>query len=254
MTTDNTRKFSGIAREYTQSRPGYAAALLDCLFENYGFSASSVVADVGSGTGKFAKQLLEKGCFVFGVEPNADMRGIAENELCRFDNFKSVDGSAENTTLPDRSVDFVTVAQAFHWFDGMRFKEECLRILKPEGKVSLIWNTRKEDAQINRQLYKVYSKFCPDFKGFHGGIKTHDERIRSFFDENYEYMTFENPLHFDRDKFIKRSLSSSFSLKKGDRDFDFYIAELNALFDRFEVDGIAQVDNQTVLYVGEIQK
>ncbi|MBE6813160.1 MAG: class I SAM-dependent methyltransferase [Ruminococcaceae bacterium] len=254
MTTDNTQKFSGIAREYTQSRPGYAQALLDCLFENYGFSASSVVADVGSGTGKFAKQLLEKGCFVFGVEPNADMRGIAENELCRFDNFKSVDGTAEHTTLPDGSVDFVTVAQAFHWFDGVRFKEECLRILKPDGVVCLIWNTRKEDADINCQLYKIYEKYCPDFKGFHGGIKTHDERIRSFFDDNYEYLTFENPLYSDRDKFIKRSLSSSFSLKKGDRDFDSYIAELNALFDRFEVDGIAQVANQTVLYVGKIQK
>ncbi len=85
MTADNTKKFSGIAREYTQSRPGYAEKLLDCLFEQYGFSASSVVTDVGSGTGKLAKQLLEKGCLVFGVEPNADMRGIAENELCRFE-------------------------------------------------------------------------------------------------------------------------------------------------------------------------
>lgn len=254
MTADNTKKFSGIAREYTQSRPGYAEKLLDCLFENYGFSASSVVADVGSGTGKLAKQLLEKGCFVIGVEPNANMRGIAENELCRFDNFKSAAGTAENTTLPDGSVDFVTVAQAFHWFDGARFKKECQRILKTGGKVCLIWNVRTENADINRHLYDIYAKYCPDFKGFHGGIKTHDERIRSFFDDNYEYMTFDNPLHFDRDKFIKRSLSSSFSLQKGNVAFEDYVAELNALFDRFAVDGIAQVANQTVLYVGEIQK
>lgn len=254
MTTDNTQKFSGIADVYTQSRPGYAEKLLDCLFEHYGFSASSVVADVGSGTGKLAKQLLEKGCFVFGVEPNADMRCVAENELCRFDNFKSADGTAENTTLPDGSVDFVTVAQAFHWFDGARFKKECQRILKTGGKVCLIWNVRTENADINRHLYDIYAKYCPDFKGFHGGIKTHDERIRSFFDDNYEYLTFENPLYSDRDKFIKRSLSSSFSLQKGNVAFEDYVAELNALFDRFAVDGIAQVPNQTVLYVGEIQK
>ena len=252
MTTDNTKKFSGIAQEYTQSRPGYAEKLLDCLFENYGFSVSSVVADVGSGTGKFAKQLLDRGCFVFGVEPNADMRSVAETELNGYQNFKSVCGTAENTTLPDGSVDFVTVAQAFHWFDGARFKDECLRILKPDGLACLVWNTRTEEADINCQLYKIYAKYCPDFKGFHGGTKTHDERIRTFFDDRYEYLTFENPLLFDRDKFINRSLSSSFSLKKGDPDFDCYIADLNTLFDKFSVDGIAQVPNRTVLYIGKI--
>ncbi len=249
---DNTKRFNGIASEYTQSRPSYSAEFIECLFSKYGFSASAVIADIGSGTGKFAKQLLQKGCNVICVEPNSDMRLVAEKELCEYTEFKSVSGSAENTMLPDNSVDFITTAQAFHWFDTKSFKTECSRILKPDGKVFLIWNTRNCDALINRELYGVYSEYCPDFKGFSGGTKPHDDRIKYFFDNNYEYLSFINPLYFDREKFISRSLSGSYSLKKGDVNFDSYIDAINRVFDKFEIDGIAKIENETVCYVGTL--
>ena len=251
---DNTKKFDGIANEYTQSRPSYSAEFIECLFDKYGFSASSVVADIGSGTGKFAKQLLDKCCNVFCVEPNTDMRLVAEKELCEYPNFKSVAGSAENTKLPDSSVDFITTAQAFHWFDTKNFKEECSRIIKPNGKAFLIWNTRDTEALINQKLHSVYSKYCPDFKGFSGGTKPHDDRIKYFFDNNYEYITFDNPLYFDREKFINRSLSGSYSLKKGDSNFDLYIEEIENIFDEFETDGIVKIENLTVAYVGTVNQ
>lgn len=249
---DTTLKFNGIANEYTQSRPSYSAEFIECLFNKYGFSASSVVSDIGSGTGKFAKQLLDKGCSVICVEPNTDMRLVAEKELCEYPNFKSVAGSAENTMLPDNSVDFITTAQAFHWFDTKSFKAECSRIIKPGGKVFLIWNTRNAEALINQELYKVYSEYCPDFKGFSGGTKPHDDRIKYFFDNNYEYITYNNPLYFDKEKFINRSLSGSYSLKKGDRNFDLYIEEIEKIFDEFETDGIVKIENQTVAYIGTL--
>lgn len=251
---DNTKKFDGIANEYTQSRPSYAAEFIECLFGKYGFSTSSVVADIGSGTGKFAKQLLDKGSNVICVEPNTDMRLVAEKELCEYPNFNSVSGSAENTMLPDNSVDFITTAQAFHWFDTKSFKAECSRIIKPNGKAFLIWNTRNNEALINQELHRVYSKYCPDFKGFSGGTKPHDDRIKDFFNNNYEYITFDNPLYFAREKFINRSLSGSYSLKKDDSNFDLYIEEIEKIFDEFEIDGIVKIENQTVAYVGTLQK
>lgn len=247
---DTTTKFDGIANEYTQSRPSYAHAFIESLFEKYGFSASSVVADIGSGTGKFAKQLLDKGCTVFCVEPNTDMRLVAEKELSVYHNFNSVSGSAEDTTLPLNAVDFITTAQAFHWFDTKRFKTECSRIIKPHGKVFLIWNTRNEKSPINQELHKIYSKYCPDFKGFSGGTKPHDDRIKDFFNNKYEYITFDNPLYFDKEKFINRSLSGSYSLKKGDKNFNLYMEEIVKIFDRFETNGIVKIENQTVAYVG----
>lgn len=249
---NSTEKFSGIANEYTRSRPNYATEFIECLFHNFGLSDSSVVADIGSGTGKFARQLLEKGSNVICVEPNSDMRKVAEKELCIYPKFQSVDGSAENTTLSEKSVDFITTAQAFHWFDTKSFKEECRRIIKPDGLIFLVWNTRNEEALINRELHKVYSEYCPDFKGFSGGTKPHDVRIKYFFNKKYEYLTFDNMLYFDREKFISRSLSGSYSLKKGDVGFDSFIEEINRVFDMFENDGIVKIDNKTVAYAGKI--
>lgn len=251
---DATKKFDGIANEYTKSRPGYASEFIDSLYKKYGFSESSVIADIGSGTGKFAKQLLDKGSKIFCVEPNADMRYVAERELSSYPSFSSVDGCAENTTLADNSVDFITTAQAFHWFDTKSFKKECSRIIKAGGKAFLIWNTRKEDTAVMQKLHGVYSKYCPDFKGFCGGMKLHDERIKEFFNGEYEYITFDNPLYFDREKFINRSLSGSYSLKKGDNGFDLYIEEINKVFDEFQTDGIVKIENQTVAYVGTLEK
>lgn len=251
---DTTKKFNGIANEYTQSRPSYAIDFIEYLYKKHGVTELSVIADIGSGTGKFAKQLLDKGSKVFCVEPNVDMRLVAERELSSYPNFSSVAGCAENTTLPDNSIDFITTAQAFHWFEPKCFKKECIRIIKPGGKAFLIWNTRNEDALINQQLHKAYSKYCPDFKGFSGGTKLHDVRIKEFFNDKYEYITFDNTLYFDREKFINRSLSGSYSLKKYDADFDLYIKEINKIFDEFETDGIVKIENQTVAYVGTLKK
>ena len=116
--------FDGYASDYTVGRPGYAPELLECMYGKYGMSRKSVIADIGSGTGKFAKYLIERGSEVYCVEPNDDMRRTAENELGTFDNFHSVSGDAENTHLDDESVDFITTAQAFHWFDVERFRND----------------------------------------------------------------------------------------------------------------------------------
>lgn len=248
----STEKFNGLANEYTTGRPGYSTEFIECLFSNFGFSESSVIADIGSGTGKFAKHLLDKGCNVFCVEPNPDMRLAAEEQFFDYPNFKSVSGSAEHTMLADNSVDFITTAQAFHWFDTKNFKAECTRIIKPNGKIFLIWNMRNNNSLINQRLYKIFSEYCPEFTGFSGGIKPHDERIKYFFDNKYEYITFDNPLCFDREKFVNRCLSGSYSLKNGDNNFNSYINAINKAFDEFESDGIVRIENLTVSYFGTL--
>ena len=80
---DNTQKFSGLANDYTIGRSAYSNAFIESLYSRYGFSERSVIADIGSGTGKFAKQLLDKGSFVHCIEPNEDMRKRAIEELGR---------------------------------------------------------------------------------------------------------------------------------------------------------------------------
>ena len=104
---------------------------------------SSVIADFGSGTGLLAQLFLDFGVEVYGVEPNASMRAAAEQLLARFPRFHSVQGTAETSGLPDQSCDIVTSGQSFHWFDPVRTRQECRRILRPAGWVVLVWNVRQ---------------------------------------------------------------------------------------------------------------
>lgn len=246
------QNFNGRARDYTIGRPAYSSALIDYLYTDQKLSEQSVIADIGSGTGKFAKQLLLKGSSVFCVEPNDDMRNIATNELCTYKEYHAINGTANNTTLAHHSVDFITTAQAFHWFEVEAFSKECRRIIKPNGKVILVWNIRDITAKENQASQTIFAKFCPKFKGFSGGIQKDDERIKKFFQNEYEYVTFDNPLYYDKNKFIHRSLSSSYSLKEGDTNYPEYLNELAALFEKYSTNGILTVSNQTVAYIGTI--
>lgn len=249
---DNTNKFNQKANAYSFGRPAYANAFIDFLYSEQGFNRKSIIADIGSGTGIFSKQLLDKGTIIYAVEPNNDMRINAENKLKSFENFHSVNGTAEHTTLENNSVDFITVAQAFHWFNAILFKKECDRILKPNGKVFLIWNTRDTAADLNIQQGLLFKKFCPDFVGFSGGIKENDERICAFFDNEFVRVEFDNPLSYDREKFIQRSLSSSYSLNKENKNYDQYLKTINDLFDRYAINEVLTVPNKTVAYFGTV--
>ena len=249
---DSTKKFDGYANDYSVGRSGYATELIDCLYNKYGVSKTSIITDIGSGTGKFAKQLLDRGSHVYCVEPNDDMRRVAEEELNTYSGFHSVNGDAENTTLDDNSIDFITTAQAFHWFDVQKFRRECKRILKSGGKVFLIWNVRNMDEALNKELYQIYRKYCPNFKGFSGGIEKDDQRILDFFDEKYEYVAFDNPLYLDRERFIARSLSGSYSLKEGDKEYTEYMKAIEAAFEKYANKGIVSIANRSVAYIGNV--
>lgn len=247
---DNKQNFTGRAENYTKGRPAYSNQLVDLLYDKYGFSLDKTIADIGSGTGKFAKQLLEKGSTVICVEPDDDMRQVGQKELSQYSKCQFVSGDASDTKVNSCSVDFVTAAQAFHWFDVSKFSDEYKRILKQNGKVVLIWNVRDINDKLNVESQDVYKKYCLRFKGFGGGIKEDDERISKFFNGNYEFVEFANPLVFDKEKFIQRSLSSSYSLKNGDPNYDEYIHELEKLFDKYAENGMLEMKNKTVAYIG----
>src|SRR6202162_5891906 len=138
-----TSRFSDRVENYVRYRPGYPSEVLGLLERECGLSPGQVIADIASGTGVWTRMLLENGNRVFGVEPNAEMRQAGERLLAGFPKFTSVAGTAEATTLPDKSVDFVTSAQAAHWFDRGRARREFVRILKPEGWLVLLWNERQ---------------------------------------------------------------------------------------------------------------
>ena len=112
-----TERFSDKVENYVKYRPGYPGPLISFLKHDLGLTGNEYIADIGSGTGKLSELLLQSGFRVIGVEPNEQMRGAAEELLDGNANFQSVDGTAENSTLNENSVDLIVAAQAFHWFD-----------------------------------------------------------------------------------------------------------------------------------------
>lgn len=245
---DNTQKFSGKADVYQNARPSYAQELLDFVAQKWGIGEGSQVADIGSGTGILTRQLLGLGARVYAIEPNADMRAKAEELLGDNPNFVSVIGTAEQTTLPDHSFHLVTAAAAFHWFDAPRFKLECERILLPGSPVVLAWNEVEMDAEINAGRERICKKYCPNFNGFSGGNDKEDEVKRAFFDGCLKQIRFPNPLRYDRQAFINRALSSSYSLIETDAEYDVYLEEIGNLFDRNAVDGEIVLPQESVAY------
>lgn len=250
----NESKFDGMGKIYAQFRPAYPQEFIDYLYFGIGMNENSVIADVGSGTGILTRQLLEKGSKVFAVEPNSDMRMAAEKDLRRFIGFVSVNGSDQNTMLADKSVDYITAAQAFHWFDRVQFKIECGRILKPNGKVILVWNRRDETNELVRDNDAVNKKYCPNFKGASGGMRgaESEDDFKDFFAGDYETRIFRNDLNYDEQNFIGRNLSGSYALKESDGNYLDYVAELKSLFDKYSANGYLAMPNVTRSYAGRM--
>lgn len=244
----NEEKFDGKAALYSSARPGYPTALFEALREKEILTSDTTAADIGSGTGIFTLSLLPYVKKIFAVEPNEDMRKTAEKVFAGKDNVVSVCGGAENTGLPDGSVSLVTAAQAFHWFDRAAFQKECRRILKAHGKVVLLWNERDENCPLVSENLALNERFF----GKRCGAEGMSRDFSDFFKGEYTHLSFENPLFYTEETFLRRCLSSSYAPKKGEAEYVPYAAALKELFRRHEKDGTAVYSYTTNVYFGDV--
>ena len=148
--------FASAAEAYARGRPGYPAALSGWLAGALGLRAGATCVDLGAGTGKFTRMLLATGAEVLAVEPVAEMRGRLVADLPAV---RALDGTAEALPLADRSADAVLCAQAFHWFANERALEEIHRVLKPGGRLGLVWNVRDESVDWVAGLTGLFTPY-----------------------------------------------------------------------------------------------
>lgn len=250
---DTTEKFTGKAEIYSKYRPGYPKKYIDYLISYNNLTSEKTVADIGSGTGIFTRELLQKNLKVIAVEPNEDMRNIAVESLKNYPKYTQLSTTAENTGIADNSIDLVTATQAFHWFDMPKFKVECKRILKPDCNVALVWNSRDFTSPLVNENAEICKKFCPDFKGFSGGMEENHEIYGQFFkDGKYETKFFTNDMELDLDSFIGRNLSASYALTKADANYDEFIEAIINLFEKYKKGGKIEFRNITRSYIGKV--
>jgi SAM-dependent methyltransferase len=141
VTVDPTaaRGFTAAAGAYDRGRPSYPDAALTLLARELELRPGRRVLDLGAGTGKMTALLAAIGADVVAVEPVAAMR---ERLVAQLPAVEALDGTAESIPLPGASVDTVVVAQSFHWFDAPVALAEIARVLRPEGSLALVWNSR----------------------------------------------------------------------------------------------------------------
>ena len=144
--------FGRASDSYERGRPEYPLKALEFLVQKFSLGPDSHIVDLGAGTGKWTKSLVETGAVITAVEP---VKGMRNKFQALFPQVTLVNGSAEMMPLPSVSADVVFVAQAFHWFQGPRALEEIHRVLKPQGHLVLLWNVRDESLDWMKQLNRL---------------------------------------------------------------------------------------------------
>ncbi len=252
MYADPTQRFSARVDDYIRYRASYPAAIFRWLEDHCGLTPRSVAADAGCGTGIFSAQLLEYGCEVFGIEPNAGMRAAAERLLAAEPRFHPVDGRAEATTLAAGSVDFITAAQAFHWFDPQPTRTEFRRILKPGGWVVLLWNERLVLPGFLARYEDLLQRLSSDYRRVdHRQVDS--GKLTEFFEhERWRAASFPNHQDFDWNGLRGRLLSSSYAPVPGAPQYQPMMDELSGLFEQFQQAGQVRFLYETKLYAGRL--
>ncbi|HWE96315.1 MAG TPA: class I SAM-dependent methyltransferase [Tepidisphaeraceae bacterium] len=252
-----TQRFSNRADFYAQARPDYPPALRDFLKTSLGLRPEHHIADVGSGTGILSALFLANGNTVLGIEPNAPMRGKAEESLRAFPLFRSVDGTAEATTLPDAGVDFAVAGQAFHWFDPVKARIEFRRILAPGGWVVLVWNERCPegigfDAAYD-ELIRQYSADGSNVDRHSALTESADETLGPFFGPGgFRSVRFDHHQEMDLSRLRARVASSSYMPLPDHPAFPALSAQLDAVFQTYSNRGRVRLSYQTRAYYGKI--
>jgi len=225
----NTEKFSNKAAQYAKGRPSYPVSALNYIRGLVRDGA--VFADIGAGTGKLTTLLADGGNRVLAVEPNPDMFSQLKISVGDASNVELVFATSENTTLPDESVDLITVAQALHWFDLEAFRQECLRILKPNGWVVALYNHASAEGK-GRTVHRV-------------------DATVDFFREPI-IKDFPNVTDYTLEEWLAYQASHSHNPLPGEAGYEEHMAKAVQYFEENSVDGRLSYEIVTTVYAEQL--
>ena len=224
----NHEGFSGKAQAYAAARPGYPDAAIEYIRSLV--PSTAVFADIGAGTGKFTELVAQYGYIIFAVEPNADMREQLAITLAVYHNAKIISSAAENTTLPDQSVDIIVCSQSLGWLNLELFRAECNRIGKSGATIVSLFNETPGDAP-NLSSHRYTSR-----------------QASELFFCNPTIQEYSNPVFYTKERWFQMKASISDNPKPSEPEYDRHIIQLNDIFDRNNIDGLIRMDFTTIVY------
>ena len=207
---ESATRFNDRADDYVKYRPTYPAAAMDAILSGLGPPEDLVAADLGAGTGISARLLADRAVRVIAIEPSPGMRRAAAPHA----NVTWMSSRAEATGLQSQTVDLVLSAQSFHWFQAADTLVECARILKPRGRLAIIWNRRsKTDAMTDgyrRAIADVGGESRIEQMAFDPDVVAQSNLFAPV-----ERTSFPNLQRLDLDGLIGRARSASYCPKDG---------------------------------------
>lgn len=247
---DPTARFSGRTGDYARFRPDYPEALFAELARQ-GAAPGALVADFGAGTGILARRLHALGCSVVAIEPNAEMAAAARRAFAGAPRAGVVRARAEACGLAAASVDLAVAAQAYHWFDPAMARAEFARILRPAGRIALVWNERRAaGTPFLEGFERLLLRFGTDY------VKVRDQARDlaaigvAFGGTAPAPLRFENHQDLDLEGVLGRLRSASFLPHAGAPEFAALAAAASDLFRATERGGLVRIEYDTVLYGG----
>ncbi|MCO6451607.1 MAG: class I SAM-dependent methyltransferase [Caldilineales bacterium] len=248
---DTVSRFSSKAATYAAHRWDYDPRAFDEIVQTVGLTPESVVADIGAGPGNVSRRLLGRVGRVYAVEPNAEMRRAAALSLGDRPNLVIISASAEATTLPDQSIDLITVGRAIHWFDPEPTRREFRRIMHPGGWLAILKEDRSGCA-IEEEARTLHVEEL--------GWRTQDSKanldvppLESYFDDGgCQTFRFSREITETFEQFLDRQTAYS---PAPDADHPLrpaFDAHALALFDRYAEEGHIHLNIVTLLHLGRI--
>jgi SAM-dependent methyltransferase len=222
------RGFEVAVERYQRGRPGYPGDAVAFLVRTLGIGADRDVVELGAGTGKFTEHIVDTGARIVAVEPVAAMREALQRNC---PTVTAVDGTAEQIPLADASADAALAAQSFHWFAGERALPEIHRVLRPDGRIGMIWNVRDEASDWSERLTAIFDRLSGE-----GAPRYRDMRWR----EAFERTDLFGPLHHQvayhvhsvtRETFLDRVLSVSYVASAPEDVREGVVAEVSRMLD-----------------------
>jgi ubiquinone/menaquinone biosynthesis C-methylase UbiE len=242
--------FSARVSDYAAYRPGYPDALFDYLTSRHPPGDEVTVVDVGGGTGLFTRGLLRRGYRSIAVEPSREMREVAERDLMSNHRFCSLAGTAESLPLKSQSIDLLTAAQAFHWFNAEHARAEFLRVLKPAGEVAIIWNDGVPRDRVRSAVDQLLDGYSGTKRAVLLARENRSPVHRLFRTSRVRARSFLNEQSFDEDGFTGFVFSGSFVPLRTTSEGRQLEIEIRSLFRRFERNGMLVVRYRTVIFMG----
>ena len=212
--------FGDAAAAYDRGRPDYPPDAVDWLARTLDLAPGRTVVDLAAGTGKMTRALARTRARVVAVEPSDGMRALIAGE--------ALAGTAEEIPLGDGSADAVCVAQAFHWFANERALREIHRVLRPDGRLALVWNRRDLSAPAHAELDRMFAPYQGDTpRHRHGTWRAAMEATDLFAPLGSFEVAFDQ--RHDVAGYVERAASTSFIAALPDAERERLLAEVEAI-------------------------